>query len=70
VQEDRERVVYVREDELLHGLATTLNRGSGRSPTPEEVPCLLRTRKITIVCTRTHRTIVRDHHGGSASPMG
>jgi hypothetical protein len=67
--DDRERAVYLREDELLHDLATALHRGSGRPPTTEEVPGLLRARKITIICTRTQRTLTR-HHGGTPPPMG
>jgi site-specific DNA recombinase len=70
VPDDRQRAVYLREDELLHDLATTLGRGSGEPLTPAEVPDLLRTRKITVVCTRTHRTMTHDHHGGTQPPMG
>jgi hypothetical protein len=40
--EDRDRVIYIRKDELLHDLAATLTRGNGRPPTPDEVPALLR----------------------------
>jgi hypothetical protein len=68
VHEDRERAVYIREDELLRDLARTLDRRSGGPLTSEEVPDLLRSRKITIVCTRTQRTIARDHHGDTPPP--
>jgi site-specific DNA recombinase len=39
---DRERVIYVREDELLHDLASTLRQANGQQPAPDEVPALLR----------------------------
>jgi hypothetical protein len=59
--EDRERAVYLREDELLQDLASALRRGSGPPPAAQEVPTLLREHKITIVCGHTHRTLVPLH---------
>jgi site-specific DNA recombinase len=56
-REDRERVVYVREDELLDDLAAMLTRESGRAPTSEEVPALLRERNNTVVCSHTRRAL-------------
>jgi hypothetical protein len=67
--EDRERAVYLREDELLQDLASALRRGSGSPPAPQEVPATLRERKITIVCGHTHRTLV-PAHAGPPSAMG
>jgi hypothetical protein len=67
--DDRERAVCLREDELLHDLATALHQGSGRPPTADEVPGLLRARKITIICTRTQRTLAHPRWG-TPSPMG
>ncbi len=67
--EDRERAVYLREDELLQDLATALHRGSGRPPRADEVPGLLRAGNFTIVCSHTHRTLVPTH-AGTPSPMG
>ena len=67
--EDQERAVYLREDELLQDLASALRRGSGPPPAPQEVPAMLRERKITIVCSHTHRTLVPTH-AGPPSAMG
>jgi site-specific DNA recombinase len=60
---DRERAVYLREDELLQDLASTLRPGSGAPPAPHEVPAMLRERKITIVCTHTQRALTSTHTG-------
>lgn len=68
---DRERVVYVREDELLQELASTLGQVTGRRPTPEEVPALLRENETMTVCGPTVRALrpARAHDEGP-SPMG
>lgn len=42
---DRERVIYVREDELLQDLASTLRHGTRKRVTPDEIPALLREAK-------------------------
>jgi hypothetical protein len=67
--EDRERAVYLREDQLLRDLASALRRGSGPPPAPQEVPAMLRERKITIVCSHTHRALV-PANAGPPSLMG
>jgi hypothetical protein len=54
---DRERVIYVREDELLQDLASTLRQGNGQRPTPDEVPALLRENKTMVVCSHTVRKL-------------
>ena len=56
--QERERSVYVREDELLHDLATTL-RQDDAAPDLADIPALLRTQKITITCDHSHRTLTR-----------
>jgi hypothetical protein len=58
--------VYVREDELLDYLAAMLSRESGRAPTSEEVPALLRERQTTVVCSHT-RWAVRNADTDSVS---
>jgi site-specific DNA recombinase len=50
-------------DELLRDLASALRQGSGPSPAPQEVPAMLRERKITIVCSHARRTLVPAHAG-------
>jgi site-specific DNA recombinase len=57
--QERERSVYVREDELLHDLASTL-RQDDAGPDLAEIPELLRAQKITITCGHSHRTLTRD----------
>jgi DNA invertase Pin-like site-specific DNA recombinase len=53
----QEPYVYVREDEILHDLATALT-ASGHPPPPiNEVPGLLGRRGMTIVCDRTRRSL-------------
>jgi site-specific DNA recombinase len=56
---ERERSVYVREDELLHDLASTL-RQHGGGPDLAEIPALPRAQEITITCGHSHRTLTRD----------
>lgn len=60
-QEARQPHVYVREDELLRNLTSTLRRESGRPPAPEDIPALLRKRKIIVVCSHTRRALVPAH---------
>jgi hypothetical protein len=69
---DRERVIYVREDELLQDLASTLCHESGRPVTPDEVPALLRESKTMVVCSHTARALstARPDRDGPPSPMG
>jgi site-specific DNA recombinase len=55
--EEREPYIYVREDELLHDLATTLTAAGHPTPTTDEILALLTRRGITIVCDRTNRTL-------------
>jgi site-specific DNA recombinase len=58
----REPYVYVREDELLHDLATALT-GPGDPPVPiDQIPTLLTSRGITIVCDRTRRALTPAPH--------
>jgi hypothetical protein len=68
----RERVIYVREDELLQDLASTLRHESGDPVTPDEVPTLLREGSIVVICNHTTRQLnsaspARDR---PPSPMG
>lgn len=69
---DRERVIYVREDELLQDLASTLRHESGKRVTPDDVPALLRASKTMVVCSHTARTLsrARPDHDSPPSPMG
>jgi hypothetical protein len=56
---ERERSVYVREDELLHDLATTLQQDNAAHDLVE-IPALLRAQKITIMCDHSRRALARD----------
>jgi hypothetical protein len=67
-REDRERIVYVREDELLDDLAAMLTRESGRAPTSEEVLALLRERQTTVICSHTHRALSPAHADHDGPP--
>jgi hypothetical protein len=69
---DRERIIYVREDELLQGLASTLRHESGKRITPADVPALLRESKTMVVCSHTARALspARPDRDGPPSPMG
>jgi DNA invertase Pin-like site-specific DNA recombinase len=69
---DRERVIYVREDELLQDLASTLCHESGKPVTPDEVPAMLRESETMIVCSRTGRALspARPDLDGPPSVMG
>ena len=57
-RDERDRSVYVREDELLHDLATMLRENDG-APDLTGIPPLLRTQQITNTCARSRRTLTR-----------
>jgi site-specific DNA recombinase len=68
---DQKPYVYVREDELLQHIATTLRRGSGRPPATTEIPRLLRDQELTIICDNTRRSLRRAPAAhGSARAVG
>lgn len=54
---DQEPYAYVREDELLQNIATTLSPGRGRPPAPAEIPTLLRASRPMIICDHTRRNL-------------
>jgi site-specific DNA recombinase len=55
---ERERSVYIREDELLHDLANTF-RQDDAEPDLADIPALLRDQKITITCDHSRRALTR-----------
>jgi site-specific DNA recombinase len=53
----QEPYVYVREDELLHDLASALTAAGDPPPSTDDVPAVLIRHGITIICDRTRRTL-------------
>jgi site-specific DNA recombinase len=66
---DRERVLYVREDELLQNLASTMPHGTGKRVTPDEIPAMLWESRTTVTCSHTGRALspARPDHDGPPS---
>jgi DNA invertase Pin-like site-specific DNA recombinase len=68
----RHRVIYVREDELLQDLASTLRHESGNPVRPDEVPTRLREGSIVVIFSHTARQLssVGPTPDRPPSPMG